>query len=60
MHDTQHEKTIPKNRLVTYSCILVDYREHKKDPNRVQITTGGNLIDYPFEITTSTADMTNT
>jgi hypothetical protein len=29
----------------------------KDDPNRVRITVGGNLIDYPYELTTRTADM---
>ena len=33
---------------------------HKKQthPNRVRITAGGNLIDYPGELTTRTADIT--
>ena len=32
---------------------------HKKeDPNRVCITAGGNLISYPGELTTRTADLT--
>ena len=30
----------------------------KMDLNRVQITVVGNLIDYPFELTTRTADLT--
>jgi hypothetical protein len=29
----------------------------KEDPNHVQITVGGNLIDYLFELTAHTADM---
>ena len=49
---------IPPDRTVTYACIVVDYRAQKKDPNRVQITMGGNLIDYPYELTTRTADVT--
>jgi hypothetical protein len=36
----------------------VDYRPQKADPNRVRITVGGNLIDYPGESTTRTADIT--
>ena len=43
---------IPRDRTVTYACIVVDYREQKSDPNRVLITVGGNLIEYPFELTT--------
>ena len=49
---------ITGNRTVTYARIVVDYRPQKKDPNRVQITAGGNLINYPGELTTRTADLT--
>jgi hypothetical protein len=48
---------IPKDRTITYARIVVDIRPHKEDPNRVRITVGGNLIDYPGEVTTRTADM---
>ena len=51
-------KRIPKDRTVTYARIVVDYRPQKEDPNRVRITVGGNLIDYPGELTTRTADLT--
>ena len=55
-----HEEiaNIPKDRTVTYARIVIDYRAQKDDPNRVRITVGGNLIDYPFELTTRTADLT--
>ena len=49
---------IPKDRTVTYANIVVDYRPQKEDPNRVRITAGGNLIIYPGELTTRTADIT--
>ena len=54
-----HEEitNIPRDRTVTYARIVVDHRPQKEDPNRVRITVGGNLIDYPFELTTRTADM---
>jgi hypothetical protein len=51
-------KRIPKDRTVTYARIVVNYRPQQSDPNRVRITVGGNLIDYPGELTTRTADMT--
>jgi hypothetical protein len=51
-------KTIPKDRTVSYARIVVDYRPQKADPNRVRITAGGNLINYPGELTTRTADLT--
>ena len=49
---------IPKGKIVTYARIVVDYRPQKKDKNRVRITAGGNLINYPHELTTRTADIT--
>jgi hypothetical protein len=49
--------TIPKDQTVTYARIVVDYRPQKADPNQVRITVGGNLIDYPGELTTRTADL---
>ncbi len=36
---------------------MIDHCPQKEDPNRVCITVGGNLINYPFELTTCTADM---
>ena len=55
-----HDKitAIPKDRVVTYARIVVDYRPQKEDPNRARITAGENLIDYPYELTTRTADLT--
>ena len=37
---------------------MVDFCPQKEDPNRVRITAGGNLIQYPGELTTQTADLT--
>ena len=51
-------RAIPKDRVVTYARIVVDFRPQKEDPNRVRITAGGNLIQYPGELTTRTADLT--
>ena len=54
-----HDKIrrILKDRVVTYARIVIDHRPQKDNPNRVRITVGGNLIDYPYELTTRTADM---
>jgi hypothetical protein len=38
--------------------VVVDHRPQKADPNRIRITAGGNLINYPGELTTRTADIT--
>ena len=47
---------IPKDQTVTYAQMVVDYRPQKPDLNRVRITAGGNLIKYPGDLTTRTAD----
>ena len=54
-----HDKidNIPANQTVTYAHFFVIYRPQKADPNRVRITAGGNLINYPEELTTRTADL---
>jgi hypothetical protein len=49
--------TIPSDRTVTYARIVINHHPQKEDPNHVRITVGGNLIDYPFELTRHTADM---
>ena len=53
-------RSIRCDRTVTYTRIVVDYRPQKADPNRVRLTAGGNLIEYPGELTTRTADLTTT
>jgi hypothetical protein len=49
--------SIPNDRTVTYARIVINHHPHKEDPNHVHIIVGGNLIDYPFELTTYTANM---
>ena len=49
---------IPKDRVVTYAQVVVDHHPQKTDPNCIRITAGGNLINYPGELTTRTADIT--
>ena len=50
-------ENIPSNRTVTYLKVVADYMPQKQDPNRMRIMFGGNLINYPRELTTRTADM---
>lgn len=54
--DLKGTKNIPKDRVVICARIVVDYRSQKVDPNRVRITAGGNLIQYPCELITRSAD----
>jgi hypothetical protein len=49
-------RCIPKDRTITYVCFVIDNWPQKDDPNCVYITVGRNLMDYPYELTTWTAD----
>ena len=53
-------KQIPKERTVTYVCIVADYCPQQLEPNRVHITADGNLIEYLGELTAHTANLTTT
>ena len=59
VHFMNHDeiKNIPTDRTVTYARIVVFYRSQKSDPYRVRITVGSNLINFPGEVTTRTADI---
>ncbi len=48
----------PAARLATYANIVVDYQPQKDDLYQIHITAGGNLINYPGELTAHTADIT--
>ena len=51
---------IPQNRRkdITYARIVVDYRPQKAEPHRTRITVGGDRINYPYKVTTETAEIT--
>jgi hypothetical protein len=51
-------KRIPKNQTVTYACVVVDFCPQKTGPHHIQITAGGNLINYHGKLSTHTADLT--
>jgi hypothetical protein len=53
-------QSIPKDHMVMYACIVINHRPQKNDPNRIRITVGGNLINYPYKLTTRTANMVST
>ena len=40
-------RRIPKDRMVMYPQIVINHHLQNDDPNQVQITVGGNLINYP-------------
>jgi hypothetical protein len=54
-----HNKVPPNRRKdVTYGRICINYRSHKQEPNRTRLTVRGNLIDFPGDVSTPTADTT--
>jgi len=50
----QDVANMPADRFATYANIVVDYQPQKENPYRIRITAGGNLINHPGELTTST------
>jgi hypothetical protein len=51
-------KNIPRNQTVTYARVVVDFCPQKADPHNIRITADNNLINYPRESSTRTADLT--
>ena len=56
-------ETVPKDQVVTYTCMGMDYCIQKKNKNQVQIQITVeaiepyNLIKYPFELNKQTVDI---
>ena len=50
---------VPQERFkdVTYGKFVCVVRPQKAEPNRTRLTLGGNLVNYPGEVGTPTADM---
>ena len=49
---------IPPDKTVTYAKIVVDYRPKESDPNCVSLPVGVNLLNFPGELSNTTADLT--
>jgi hypothetical protein len=49
---------IMKDRKITYEKIVSDCKPHKKEKECVQLTVGGDRLDYSGDIATSTTDIT--
>ena len=56
----QDIREIPTDQVVTYGRLVVDYHPQKEEQIRVRLTAGENLITYPGDVTTCTADLTTT
>ncbi|KAI2506705.1 Reverse transcriptase (RNA-dependent DNA polymerase) [Fragilaria crotonensis] len=49
---------IPADRKATYLRVVVASRPEKVNPRRVRWTVGGDKVDYPYDVSTKTADLT--
>ena len=54
-----HKHEIPQDRLkdVTYIKFIASIRTEKDDPYRIRATLGGNLIHYPDDVETPSANL---
>ena len=48
---------VPAVRTVTYGIIVAKIRPQKSETHRTRLTVGVNLINFPGDITTPTADL---
>ena len=48
---------VPAGRTVTYGIIVSEIIPKKSETNRTRLTVGGNLINFPGDVTTSTEDL---
>jgi hypothetical protein len=51
-------QAVPKGKIVTYGQFVVDIRPNKSEVHRVRLTVGDNLIQYPGDASTRSADLT--
>jgi hypothetical protein len=51
-------QAVPKGKIVTYGWFVVDIRPNNSEFHRVRLTVGGNLIQYPGDVSTHSADLT--
>jgi hypothetical protein len=49
---------VPKGKVITYGRFVVDIRPNKSETHRVRLAVGGNLIQYPGDVSTCSADLT--
>ena len=49
---------VPKHKRPTYAHFVFSYHPQKAEPYRTRITVGGNLINYPGNLSMKVADMT--
>ncbi len=57
MNHDNIKKILKAGKRITYANPVVDHRPQKEDPNRIQITAGGNLINCNGELLVPTANI---
>ena len=48
---------VPEGRTVTYGMIVAEIQPQKAETHRTGLTVGGNLINFPGDVTTPTVDL---
>ena len=51
------KSSIPTDKIVTYACIVCDYRPLKSEPNRTRLTVGGDRLICLHDTSTDAADL---
>jgi hypothetical protein len=49
---------VPKGKIFTYGRFVVDTCPNKSETHQVRLTVGGNLVQYPGDVSTRSADLT--
>jgi hypothetical protein len=57
MNHDDIRQALAAKKFFTYANPVVDYCPQKEDPHRIQITAGGNLINYKGNASVHTADL---
>jgi hypothetical protein len=51
-------QAVPKGKIITYGRFVVDIRPNKSEMHQVRLNMGVNLIQYPGDVSTHSADLT--
>ena len=51
-------EAVPYGRAVTYGNMVCDIRPQKTETHRVILTVGGDWVEFPSDVSTSTSDLT--
>jgi hypothetical protein len=51
-------QAVPIGKIITYGRFVVDIRPNKSETHRFRLIVGGNLIQYPGDVSTYSPDLT--